>query len=383
MAQEMMRAAMMYGIDDIRIEEVPKPECPKDGILMKICYVTTCGTDVKTFKRGHALMKPGMKGIFGHEASGLIAEIGPDCERKDIKVGDRIMIHDSVPCGNCYWCKHDQENLCEKLKFFQGTYCEYKAVDKDFVAKSLYKIPDNISLKVAPAIEPMSSATWCMLSAEPRLNDIVVVNGSGPLGLGITRCMSLSGCQVISTDKNEERLRRARLMGAEKTVLVCETAEEAAAKNLVPAEERSYDIATDIEHEAETVVKLTPSEKAGPRGCDIAIEAVGTPETWEITMKMARRGAKVILFGGCKPGTKVKVDCAWLHYAHITMKGVFHATPESEALSYDLISRGVLPEDVLITGDGKYTLDNCVEALNDHYHQIGIKNVIYIADETL
>ena len=142
-------------------------------------------------------------------------------------------------------------------------------------------------------------------------------------------------------------------------------------------------MATDVAHQAETVVGLTPAEKAGPRGCDIAIEAVGTPETWEITMKMARKGGKVILFGGCKPGTKVKVDCAWLHYAHITMKGVFHATPASEHLAYELIATGVLPEEVLITGDGKYTLDNCVQALEDHYHQVGIKNLIRIADETL
>lgn len=383
MAQEMMRAAMMYGLGDIRIEEVPKPECPKDGILMKICYVTTCGTDVKTFKRGHALQKPGQKGIFGHEGSGLIAEIGPDCPRKDLKVGDRIMIHDSVPCGNCYWCKHDQENLCEKLQFFQGTYCEYKAVPKEFVEKSLYLIPDNISLKVAPAVEPMSSATWCMMNAEARLNDICVVNGAGPLGLGIARCMSLSGCQVISCDKSVDRLIRAKKMGAEKTVLVAESAEKAAELNKLPVETRGFDIATDVEHQAETVVKMTPCEKAGPRGCDIAIEAVGTPETWEITMKMARKGGKVILFGGCKPGTKVKIDCAWLHYMHITIKGVFHATPLSEQLSYELIANGVLPEDVLITGDGKYTLDNCVDALNDHYNQIGIKNLIKISDEVL
>ena len=383
MAQEMMRAAVMYDIGDIRIEEVEKPSCPRDGVLMKICYATTCGTDVKTYKRGHALHKPGQKGIFGHEASGLVAEIGPECPRDDLKVGDRIMVHDSVPCGTCYWCIHGQENLCEKLQFFQGTYCEYKAVPKEFVQKSLYKIPDAISLKVAPAVEPMSSATWCMMNADARLNDIAVVNGAGPLGLGIVRCMSLSGCRVISCDKSADRLARARKMGAEFTVLVTETPEQAAERNAVPADQRDYDVATDAARQAETVVGLTPAEKAGPRGCDIAIEAVGTPETWEITMKMARKGGKVILFGGCKPGTKVKVDCAWLHYAHITMKGVFHATPASEHLAYELIATGVLPEEILITGDGKYTLDNCVQALEDHYNQVGIKNLIKIADETL
>lgn len=354
MAQEMMRAALHYGVNDIRIGTFPKPECPKDGLLMKVCYVTTCGTDVKMFKRGYVGRTYEEPKVFGHEASGIIAEIGPDCPNKDLKLGDRIMVHDSVWCGNCYWCKHDQPNLCENLTGLGGTWCEYVAVPKRFVEKSLYQIPDYMPLELAPAVEPMSSATLCADLSDVKLGDYVVVNGAGPLGLGIIRCISHMGGRVISCDKSAARLELAKKMGAEWTVQV-----------------------TDDIDQVKAVRDLTPNG----RGCDVAIEAVGTPFTWELTLKMARKGGVVIEFAGCKPGSSIEIDTQWLHYSHITIKGVFHATPFSEMTSFDLLRRGVLPRDVLITGD--YTLDTCVDALEDHYNQIGVKNLIKIADPVL
>ena len=353
MAQEMMRAALQYGIDDIRIGEVPKPECPKDGMLMKVCYVTTCGTDVKTFKRGYVGRTFDEPKVFGHEASGIVAEVGPDCP-KQLPLGTRIMVHDSVSCGNCFWCKRDQANLCENLTPLGGTWCEYVVVPKRFVEKSLYLIPDDMPLDVAPAVEPMASATFCADLSDVKLGDYVAVNGAGPLGLGIIRCVTSMGGRVICCDKSASRLELAKKMGAEWTIQV-----------------------TDDLDQVKAVRELTPNG----RGVDVAIEVVGLPITWELTLKMARKGGIVIEFAGCKPGSSIEIDTQWLHYSHVTIKGIFHATPFSEDTSYDLIRRGVLTRDVLITGE--YTLDNCVQALEDHYHQIGIKNLIKIADETL
>lgn len=353
MAQEMMRAALHYGVNDIRVGQYPKPECPKDGLLMKVCYVTTCGTDVKMFKRGYVGRTYDEVKVFGHEASGLVAEVGPECP-KQLAVGTRIMVHDSVSCGNCFWCKRDQPNLCENLRGLGGTWCEYVAVPREFVEKTLYLVPDGVPLEVAPAVEPMSSATLCADLSDVKLGDYVAINGAGPLGLGIIRCVSNLGGRVICCDKSEHRLQLARRMGAQWTILVTEELDQVKA-----------------------VRDLTP----GGRGCDVAIEAVGTPATWELTLQMARKGGTVIEFAGCKPGSTIEIDTQWLHYSHITIKGVFHATPFSEDTSYDLICRGVLPRDVLITGE--YTLDNCVQALEDHYRQIGVKNLIKIADEAL
>ena len=353
MGQEMMRAALHYGINDVRVGEFPKPKCPKDGLLMKVCYVTTCGTDVKTYKRGYVGRTYDEVKVFGHEGAGLVAEVGPDCPT-DIKVGTRIMVHDSVSCGNCFWCNRGQENLCENLTGLGGTWCEYVAVPKRFVEKSLFVIPDDVPLEVAPAVEPMSSAVLCADLSDVKLGDYVALNGAGPLGLGIIRCVSKMGGRVIVCDKSAARLELAKKMGAEWTIQV-----------------------TDDLDQVKAVREITP----GGRGVDVAIEAVGTPYTWELTLQMARKGGTVIEFAGCKPGSYIEIDTQWLHYSHITIKGVFHATPFTTQTSFDLIRRGVLPRDVLITGN--YTLDNCVQALEDHYNQIGVKNLIKIADETL
>ena len=349
MQPKMMKAAMYYGIGDIRIEEIPMPECPDDGLIMKVHYVTTCGTDVKTYKRGHVLHKPGEKRVFGHEGAGTVYQVGKNVTK--FKVGDRIVVHDSAPCGNCYWCKRDQANVCENLQFFGGTWTEYLAVPALFVEKSTFIVPDDVPLEVAPAVEPMASATFCADLAGVRLGDYVVVNGAGPLGLGIIACISRLGGRVISCDKSAQRLELAKKMGAEWTIQI-----------------------TDGIDQVKAVRDLTPNG----RGCDVAIEAVGLPEVWELTIPMVRKGGIIVLFGGCKAGTKISIDTALLHYHHLTIKGIFHTPPRHVEMSYDLIRRGVLSRDVLITGE--YTLDNCVQALEDHYNQVGIKNLIKIAE---
>lgn len=346
-----MKAAISYGISDIRVEEIPKPECPRDGLLMKVVYVTTCGTDVKTYRRGHVLFDPDRKRVFGHEGAGVVAETGPDCVT-DFKVGDRIVVHNSAPCGNCYWCRRDQASLCENIRFLTGTWTEYVPIPASFVDKSAYHVPDDVPLEAAPLIEPMSCAVYGANMAGVELGDYVAINGAGPLGLGMTRAVSLLGGRVICCDKSEGRLELARKLGAEWTVKVAEGMDQIKA-----------------------VRELTPNG----RGADVVIEAVGLPETWELSVPMARKGGIVVFFGGCKRGTTVTLDTETLHYGQLTLKGIFHTTPRYEEMTWDLIRRGLLPRDLFVTGT--YTLDNCVQALEDHAKQIGVKNLIVISEE--
>ena len=272
MAQEMMRAALHYGVNDIRVGEFPKPECPRDGLLMKVCYVTTCGTDVKMFKRGYVGRTYDEVKVFGHEGAGIVAEVGPDCP-KQLPLGTRIMVHDSVSCGNCFWCKRDQPNLCENLRGLGGTWCEYVAVPKEFVEKTLYLVPDDVPLEVAPAVEPMSSATLCADLSDVKLGDYVVVNGAGPLGLGIIRCVANMGGRVICCDKSPQRLELAKRMGAMWTVQV-----------------------TDDLDQVKAVRDLTPNG----RGCDVAIEAADIilqtdqPSKIAVAIGIARRTRGIV-----------------------------------------------------------------------------------------
>ena len=348
-----MKAAIFYGLNDIRIEEREMPKCPKGGLIMKVCYVTTCGTDVKRYKRPYAIDRgQGEQPIFGHEASGLVYETDEDC--KDFKVGDRMVAHDATACGNCYWCKKGLSNICPNMTRLGGTWTEYIAVDKKILEKNTFKVPNNVPLELAPAVEPMACAMHCAEAANVRLGDYVVVNGAGPLGLGIIRYVSAMGAQVIACDMSEFRLEMAKKMGAKWTVHVTEGLDQVRA-----------------------VRDLTPDK----RGCDVAIEAVGLPKTWELTIPMARKGGLVLEFAGCAPGTSITVDTALLHYSELTIKGLFHTTLQQIQMAFDSMVVGLIPRDIMITGN--YTLDNCVQALEDHSNQIGIKNLIKISEETL
>lgn len=353
-----MKAAMHYGVDDIRVEEIAKPECPKGGLLVKMVYVTTCGTDVKKFKRGGYVMdsNPDAAKVFGHEGSGIVCEV--DGEETGFQVGDRIVFHDAHACGLCDNCKRGMSNICTNMAHVGGTWCEYVAIPKEILGRgAVFHVPDDMPLELAPCVEPMASAMHCAENTHVRLGDYVVVNGAGPLGLGIIKFVSSMGGRVIACDKSTYRLERAKKMGAEWTIEV------------------TSDMTADDQIAA--VRALTPDG----RGCDVCIEAVGLPATWELTIPMARKGGLILEFAGCKGGTTITVDTALLHYSELTIKGLYHATQRQIQMSFESLCRGLLPRDIMITGH--YTLDNCVQALNDHYNQIGVKNLIQISEETL
>lgn len=353
-----MKAALHYGVNDIRVEEIEKPNCPKDGLLIKMVYATTCGTDVKKYKRGGYVMdsSKGRVTVFGHEGAGIVAEVGG--ENTGFKVGDRIACHDASACGLCDNCKRGMSNICSNMIPTGGTWCEYIAIPKEILERgTAFHIPNNVPLELAPAIEPMASAMHCAENSHVRLGDFVVVNGAGPLGLGITKLITQMGGRVISCDKSAFRLENAMKMGAEWTIQVTDdmTAEE----------------------QISAVRNLTPNA----RGCDVCIEAVGLPSTWELTIPMARKGGLVLLFAGCKAGTTITIDTAFLHYSEITIKGLYHATQRQIQMAYESIVRGLFPRDIMITGH--YSLENSAQALEDHYNQIGVKNLIVISDESL
>lgn len=121
-----------------------------------------------------------------------------------------------------------------------------------------------------------------------------------------------------------------------------------------------------VKDQVEAVQELT-----GGRGVDVAIEATGIPEVWEKTMYMARKAGKVLLFGGCKPGTSITVPTELLHYSQLTLKGVFHTTPSHVEIAFNLITHNTINTNLLVSDE--LPLDKIVEALKLHMNQKAIK----------
>ncbi|MDL2220188.1 alcohol dehydrogenase catalytic domain-containing protein [Eubacteriales bacterium OttesenSCG-928-N14] len=339
-----MKAAMYYGPKDVRIEDIPMPEPGPGEILMKIKAATTCGTDVKTYMRGYA-KDTGEPRIFGHEAAGIVEAVGEGVTK--FKVGDRIVPHNTYPCGHCYWCKRSQPSMCENFAGRGGTFCGYTVLPKRLIELNTFLIPDNIDFASAAMVEPLSCAVYGVDEANIQLNDIVVINGAGPLGLYMVKIASMRGGRVICCDLSEDRLKVAKKLGAWQTVHVTEGMDQ-----------------------VQAVRDLTPNN----RGADVVIEAVGLPEVWEMALGMVRKGGLVEWFGGCKAGAKVTVDTTLMHYGQLTLKGIFHTTPLHVEMAFNMIANGDIKGEDFIGKE--YPLEECIEAIESHARKEAIKNVI-------
>lgn len=315
-----MQAVLFYAPGDIRFAETPQPKVGPGEVAVEIKAALTCGTDLKTYRRGHPVLIKQIPSTFGHEMAGVVAELGPGVE--DFAVGQRVVAANSAPCGYCFYCQRAQPSLCENLDLLNGAYAEFITIPARIVAQNLLPIPDGVTFRQAALVEPLACAIHGIERSNIRLGDVVCVIGHGPIGLMLTRLAKLKGARVIVVGRNPLKLEKARQFGADDLVDI-----------------------TIVPDPMEAVRSLTP----GGRGVDVAIEAVGQPETWEQAIAMTRPGGLVNLFGGCKSGTHVKVDTRRLHYEELDIIGVFHHTPRYVRAALSLISDGRLDADGLIT----------------------------------
>jgi L-iditol 2-dehydrogenase len=339
-----MKIALWYAPYDVRVENVPIPEVGPEDVLIKTKVSLTCGTDVKTYKRGHPSAKPPWP--LGHEVAGDIVSVG---ERvKYFKEGMRVVPHNTAPCGECYFCKTGRpDGLCENKVRIYGGHSEYVLVPGRIVRQNLFEIPGDIPYKAAALTEPLSCAVYGVESTPVTMGDTVAVNGAGPLGLMIAMLLKIKGCVVIQSDYSPSRLETARQIGVDYVIDL-----------------------NKVDDQVEAVKQLTP----GGRGPDAVIEAVGLPEVWEKSVKMVRQAGHVNLFGGCKTGTSFNLDTHRIHYDGVKVFGVFHTTPKHVKLAFDLICQKKIDWNILITRELPYSA--LMDAIQLHANQDGVKNAL-------
>ncbi len=339
-----MLAAMFYAPMDVRLEERPVPHPGPGEVLLQVAAATTCGTDVKTYLRGHPLLFRQVPAGFGHEASGIVAAVGEGVTQ--CREGDAVVAANSAPCLHCFYCKRGQYSLCEDLLLLNGAYAEYLLVPERIVRLNLYKFAPGTSFVAAALTEPLACALHGVDASNIRRDDTVAILGAGPLGLLLAAVASLRGARVIITGHGAERLSLARRFGAE---VVIDTSA------MTPEEQR------------EAVRAQTDTG----RGADVVIEAVGRPETWELAVTMARPGGLVNFFGGCPSGTQISLKTGPLHYGELTLKGVFHHTPAYFAQALELITSWQIDVEALITA--RVPLASLQDVLNLLLQKQGIK----------
>ena len=339
-----MLAALFYAPLDVRLEERPIPQ-PGDGeVLLQVAAATTCGTDLKTLRRGHPVLFQRTPAGFGHEVAGIVAAIGAGVTQ--CTEGDAVVVANSAPCLNCFHCRRGRFSLCEDLLFLNGAYAEYLLVPARIVQQNLYRLPASTSFIAAALTEPLACALHGIDASNIQAGDSVAILGAGPLGLMLAALAHLRGAHTIITGHGEQRLDLARQLGAEVVLDVAGLADE---------EQRA--------------LILRASEQG--RGVDVVIEAVGQPATWELAATLARPGGLVNFFGGCASGTQATFATRPLHYSELTFKGVFHHTPAYFAQALELISTRQVDVEALISA--RYPLASLLEVFDLLQHRQGVK----------
>jgi L-iditol 2-dehydrogenase len=311
-------AALLYGQEDLRLEQVPDPTPEAGEVVIQVEAATTCGTDLKVWRRGgHAKMLTPPT-LFGHEGAGRIVAVGAGVT--NWRVGDRVVANNSAPCMKCFFCQRQEYSLCPHLTWNNGTFAEYLKIPAPIVWHNLLPVPKHLPLVLAAMTEPLACVLHGISRASVKPHDKVVVLGDGAIGLMFVAVLA-EYTEVILWGGNNQRLEIGERFGAAKTF--------------------NYHQVTDI---ANTVRELTAGW-----GADVVIEATGVPSVWETAIACGRPGATINLFGGCPRDTTISVNTEQLHYSELTLKGVFHNTPEYVKAALSLIASGTIPFDLLIS----------------------------------
>ena len=319
--KKQMMAAVLYGKEHLQVEPVAVPEIGDSDILVQVRVALTCGTDVKVFRRGYHARMIVPPAVFGHELAGDVVAVGKGVRR--FRPGQRVVAANSAPCEQCYFCRRGLQNLCEDLLFNNGAYAEYIRIPARIVERNTYVIPEGVGYHDAAMIEPLACVIKGFEETVPRPGDTIAIIGLGPIGLMFVRLAHLYGCRVIAIGRRRTQLDRAAAMGAHE---------------LVRADLHANTV--------QAVRDLTAGH-----GADIAIEAVGKPETWHWAVDMVRRGGTVNFFGGCANDSRVMLDTNLLHYSEITCKASFHHTPHFVRKALELVTRGDIASDAFVNSE--------------------------------
>jgi len=305
-----MKALVLKEYRRFAVEDIPMPDLQPDEVLVRVRACGICGSDVHGMDGSSGRRIPPI--VMGHEAAGEITKIGGSVSKWAI--GDRVTFDSTIYCGDCWYCRRGNVNLCENRRVLGVSCAEYRrhGAFAEFVAvpqRILYRLPDNLSFEQAAMVEAVSVAAHAVKRAPPAEDASTVVVGAGMIGLLVVQTLRIAGCkQIIAIDLDESRLALAAKFGATQTF-------KAGNPDL-----------------PEKIRALT-----GGRGADAVFEVVGLPDTVKTAIDCVRKGGAVTLIGNLKP--QVELPLQFVVTREISLFGTCASAGEYPAC-LDLIARG-------------------------------------------
>lgn len=269
-----MKAMLLSEYRKLELVDVGTPEIQPDEVLVKVEACGICGSDVHGYDGSSGRRIPPL--IMGHEAAGVIEQVG--CEVQRFQIGDRVTFDSMISCGTCDACQTGSMNLCQDRRVLgvscetyrqPGCFAQFVALPQHIV----YLLPDHLPLEHAAMVEPVSVAVHAVSLLKVNPGDSAIVVGTGMIGLLVVQALIVAGCQtVIAIDVDDEKLDLARKLGA------CHTINAANADPVA------------------AVMQLTER-----RGVDIAMEVVGKTAPLATAIDCVRLGGQVGLVGNLQP----------------------------------------------------------------------------------
>lgn len=329
-----MLAAVYRGKNDVRLETVPVPEIGVGEILLKVHTCGICGTDLKKIATGsHSAPR-----IFGHETSGVVAQIGSNVSQW--RPDDRVMVFHHIPCGNCYYCQHKTFAQCETYKKvgctagFEpsgGGFAEYVRVMDWIVEKGTVRIPPETSFEQACFVEPVNTCMKGIERMSLQKGETVLVIGQGPIGIILSTLAKRAGVTVITSDLYEQRLTISKDFGLDNAINASHS-----------------DVVAEVRKRTEG------------RGADAAILAVGSNGLIRTAMDAVRPGGRVLLFAQTQHGDAV-FDPAAVCVDEKTLIGSYSASIDLQGESVRFVMGQEMALERLISH--RFPLTEAVEAL--------------------
>jgi len=306
------RQAVLVEPGRLELRDFTPPHPGPGEVLLQVKCALSCGTDLKAWRRGHPMWP--MPAAFGHEFSGIVAEVGPGVD--NFRVGDEVMMAPTAPCGHCFYCDRGQENLCPQAmeKMVLGGYADFILVGAHVVARNAFSKPAALGFEEAALLEPMACVVHAQEMARPEKFETVLVIGAGAFGVLHVMALKDHGVrEAVVAGRGAQRLQWAGELGADRVIDVEAAGAEAAVASL-----------------------------NGGHGPDLVIECTGQVAGWSDAFARVRRGGRVVFFGGCPVNTALSIDTRRMHYDNLTLLAPFHFRPRDVRKAFELLCSGKL-----------------------------------------
>ena len=307
-----MKVAKWYNNNDIRIEDVPRPQPGRNEMLIKIISCGICGSDIVEWYR-----LPRAPMIPGHEIGGVVVETGESVS--GYKPGDRVFVAPKVPCLNCYYCTKGSHPLCSEVADrLPGGFAEYVLVPDSIVTNGTYVLPDRITYDQSTFIEPLACVVRAQRLAGIREGQSVLVIGCGMSGLLHVKLGKAKNCKIIATDINPQKLVYADRFGS--------------------------DITVDA---AENVPEILLSRNG--RKADVVILCASALSAVEQAWKCVDKGGTIVFFTVPGPEKKVEIPLNYFWTREVKILTSYYCGPPDIVEAIDLMNTGTIIVDDLIT----------------------------------